>query len=214
MPDTLDLFLALRAERDGVDVPLDEGFAGLDEGTVRALAVATLRRAGITIPVSIDALVTDDALLRRLNREYRGRDETTDVLSFPQLETPLAQAPADQLWAAAEDDAEPPHPSPARDAMPGTLVAHSDEEDDGPYAGDGAFISPPELPRHLGDVVISREAIARQAAAAAHSAAWELAFLLAHGILHLVGYDDQTEAGYAAMLAHQEAVLGTVGLHR
>ena len=218
MSEPADLILIVRAERDGVELPLDEALYGLDEDTLVALTLATLRRAGIAEPVSLDVLVTDDALLRRLNREYRGRDETTDVLSFPQLETPLAQAPADQLWGATEDDAEPSHPSPAghatSDATAGTLVAH-DEDDQGESSlGDGAFVTPPDWPPNLGDVVISHEAVARQAATAGHSPAWEMAFLLAHGILHLVGYDDQTEAGYAAMLAHQEAALDAAGVRR
>jgi probable rRNA maturation factor len=218
MSDSPGLVLTVRTEHDGAEVPLDEGLCGLDGGIIDALAVATLRRAGIDTPLSIDVLVTDDALLRRLNREYRGRDETTDVLSFPQLEKPLAQAPADQLWGAAEDDAEPPHPSSAShaasDAAAGTLVAHDEDDQGGPSLGEVTFVPPPDWPRHLGDVAISREAVARQAAAAGHSAAWELAFLLAHGILHLVGYDDHTEAGYAAMVAHQEAALDEVGVHR
>jgi len=54
----------------------------------------------------------------------------------------------------------------------------------------------------------------RQAARAGHRPAWELAYLLAHGVLHLVGYDDHTDAGYAAMVAHQEAVLTLAGIAR
>jgi probable rRNA maturation factor len=49
--------------------------------------------------------------------------------------------------------------------------------------------------------------VVRQAAAAGHSVAWECAYLFAHGLLHLMGYDDSTDAGYRAMVAHQEAVL-------
>ncbi|MGZ3666488.1 MAG: rRNA maturation RNase YbeY [Ktedonobacterales bacterium] len=56
--------------------------------------------------------------------------------------------------------------------------------------------------------------MARQAQQAGHSAAWELAYLLAHGVLHLVGYDDQTDAGYRAMVAHQEVVLAAAGIEK
>jgi probable rRNA maturation factor len=211
-----ELTLELRAERDGADVALADGLCRLDEASARALAAETLRQAGITIPVTIDVLVTDDEVLRRLNREYRGRDDVTDVLSFPLQDAPLARAPADQLWgAAAEDDESQRGAQAARDAALGTLVAYQGDEDEPEGAtGADAFITPAEVPRHLGDIVIARGAVARQAAAAGHSTAWELAFLLAHGVLHLVGYDDHTDAGYAAMLAHQAAALAAVGLNQ
>jgi rRNA maturation RNase YbeY len=64
----------------------------------------------------------------------------------------------------------------------------------------------------LGDIALSYEAVRRQAAAAGHSAGWECAYLLVHGVLHLAGYDDQTEAGYAAMTALQESVLASTNI--
>ena len=214
----VDLTLDLRAERDGADVALAAGLAGLDEATARALAEETLRQAGISGPVAVDVLITDDGVLRQLNRDYRGRDEVTDVLSFPLLDAPLAHAPADQLWGAAEeDDATQLSAQAARDAALGMLVALEGDdhlEDAAGEADRGVFTTPADEPQHLGDIVIARGAVTRQAAAAGHSAAWELAFLLAHGVLHLVGFDDHTEAGYAAMLALQEAALAAVGLSK
>ncbi|HEV2236214.1 MAG TPA: rRNA maturation RNase YbeY [Ktedonobacterales bacterium] len=220
-----DVTLDLRAERDGADVALADGLCGLGEAAAHALAAETLRRVGISAPVAIDVLVTDDDALRRLNRDFRGRDEVTDVLSFPLLAAPLVHAPAAQLWGATEgehdDDARSLAALAARDTALGMFVApdggdanasDAPTEDEGTPAETAAFVAPAGLPMHLGDVVIARGAVARQAAAAGHSAAWELAFLLAHGILHLVGYDDHTEAGYAAMVAHQDAVLQAVGL--
>ena len=38
---------------------------------------------------AFDCLITGDAELRKLNREWRGKDYATDVLSFPRLQTPL-----------------------------------------------------------------------------------------------------------------------------
>jgi len=49
--------------------------------------------------------------------------------------------------------------------------------------------------------------VLRQAAQAGHDPVYELLYLLSHGTLHLVGYDDQTEAGYEAMVRLQETVL-------
>ncbi len=51
----------------------------------------------------------------------------------------------------------------------------------------------------LGDVVISLETAARQAAARRREPLAEVTHLLAHGVLHLVGYDHQTDAEHRAM---------------
>jgi endoribonuclease YbeY-like protein len=127
-----ELTLDLRAERDGADVALADGLCGLSEAAAQALAAETLRRVGVSDPVAIDVLVTDDGALRMLNRDYRGRDEFTDVLSFPLLEAPLIAAPAEQLWGAAdqdEDDARPLTAHAARDAALGAFVAHVGDAD-------------------------------------------------------------------------------------
>jgi probable rRNA maturation factor len=51
----------------------------------------------------------------------------------------------------------------------------------------------------LGDVVISLDTAERQARARKHSLMDEVSFLLAHGILHLIGYDHQTDEEEAIM---------------
>lgn len=198
------------------------GLLGLDEATLRRVVTLTLARVGITQAVELSVLVTDDEALRALNRDYRGRDEVTDVLSFPLLDAPLASAPADQLWGAAGEEEEGAE-SDDRDPERNPAVIAYDEEDD--LAADTsdedvdaeaeppfAFIAPPDLPLHLGDIVIARAMTERQATQAGHSAGWELAYLVAHGVLHLAGFDDHTDAGYAAMVAHQEAVLREAGI--
>ena len=59
----------------------------------------------------------------------------------------------------------------------------------------------------LGDIVISGALAARQARRRRWPLASEVAFLAAHGVLHLLGFDDQTRAGYREMLAlGQQAV--------
>ena len=57
----------------------------------------------------------------------------------------------------------------------------------------------------LGDIVIAPEQARRQAKRRRWSLADELAFLAAHGALHLVGYEDDTQAGYREMrrLGHE-----------
>jgi probable rRNA maturation factor len=71
---------------------------------------------------------------------------------------------------------------------------------------DDGFIAAERAPL-LGEVVVSHETAAAQAGEAGHAPAREVAFLVVHGLLHLLGYDDQTPAGRAAMLRRQEALL-------
>ena len=105
-----------------------------------AVAVAaTLEAAGVA-DGHLSLELVDAERIRELNGEHRGRDEPTDVLSFP---------------------------------IDGT----------GPSAG----------PRELGDVVICPE----------HTA--DLAEAAIHGVLHLCGYDHETDDG--EMLALQRRVL-------
>jgi probable rRNA maturation factor len=200
---------------------------GLDDAALRHVVALTLARVGVEEPVELSLLVTGDDGLRTLNREYRGRDEATDVLSFPLLDEPLVNAPADQLWqpletvvsADYEDDYEDSdifdNEAAALADLPlgeeaGASVAGANGAGEGPEGADPDLVTGSGL--HLGDIALSRDAIARQAAEAGHSAAWEAAYLVSHGVLHLVGYDDHTDAGYRAMVAHQEAVLASAGI--
>ena len=103
----------------------------------RALKVAPAGDAGVTI-----AFVSDRRM-RELNRRWRDKRGTTDVLSFP----------------AAQDEFE---------KLEGF---------------------------QLGDIVISVEQTARQAAEHGLSFEGEVAQLILHGVLHLCGYDHETDKG-------------------
>jgi probable rRNA maturation factor len=98
--------------------------------------------------VSFTVAFVRDAAIRKLNRDYRGKDRPTDVLSFPDSE---AQS----------------YPQSAR----------------------------PEPPRYLGDIVISTDTAIKQAGEAGHSFEREVSELAIHGILHLCGYDHETDQG-------------------
>ena len=102
----------------------------------------------------------DDPAMRELNRRYRRKDRTTDVLSFGQA-----------LPRGAK----------------GTVAARSLRRE-----ADGTL--------ELGDVVISGAQAARQAKRRRWPLATEVAFLAAHGALHLLGYEDDTSAGYREMV--------------
>lgn len=57
---------------------------------------------------------------------------------------------------------------------------------------------PADEPRLLGDVVIAAGVARRQAQAAGHSLQTELRVLALHGLLHLLGYDHETDGGRMA----------------
>jgi probable rRNA maturation factor len=59
----------------------------------------------------------------------------------------------------------------------------------------------------LGDIVISVERAREQARQFRHPLRRELALLAIHGVLHLLGYEDETEAGASAMWSRQKSLL-------
>jgi len=68
--------------------------------------------------------------------------------------------------------------------------------------------------RYLGDVVISAQTAKRQAAEIGHSLRDELAELLVHGILHLIGYTDQDGPSREKMAKKTEEVLKALNILR
>jgi probable rRNA maturation factor len=101
-------------------------------------------------------LLTDDSEIQALNRQWRGKDKPTDVLSWPGFSAP----------------------------------------------------QPPVMGESLGDVAISLDTAARQATARGWDLEDEVALLLVHGILHLLGHEDDTEVGSEAMKAIEREILG------
>lgn len=72
------------------------------------------------------------------------------------------------------------------------------------------FISPDEEDLYLGDVIISYPTALAQATEHGHPVEEELALLIVHGCLHLLGYDHATEDERERMWLRQEAILGRV----
>lgn len=66
----------------------------------------------------------------------------------------------------------------------------------------------------LGDISISLERVAVQAAAYGHSDQRELGYLFVHGFLHLVGHTHADEGAHQKMRAKEEAILSATGLPR
>lgn len=66
----------------------------------------------------------------------------------------------------------------------------------------------------LGDIIISLDKVQEQAENYGHGTKREYAFLIAHSMLHLLGYDHMTEEEAANMEARQSAVLDDLGIKR
>ena len=101
--------------------------------------------------------VTDEAESRRLNHEFRGRDNATNVLSFP-------------------------------------------------------FDPVPEIDlNHVGDLVICAPVVAREAVEQGKQADAHWAHMVVHGMLHLQGYDHETDEQAAEMETLETQVLTGLG---
>lgn len=101
-------------------------------------------QAEVRLRGQVTVLLTGDAAIRKLNRQFRGKNKATDVLSFP--------------------------------------------ADDSVQGGD----------KIAGDLAISVPTARRQAAGQGHPLATELKVLILHGLLHLAGYDHETDRGEMA----------------
>jgi probable rRNA maturation factor len=146
--------------------------------------VARVLEAEEVYDAELSVAFVGERRIRALNREHRGKDEVTDVLSFP-----------------LEDAGEEPGGGRAAD-VDDRRAFDSDGEDP-----DGA--EPQAPPRLLGDIVVCARQALRQARGDALPPAFELAVLLAHGTLHLLGYDHEVDAGEMAL--RQAEVLELVG---
>jgi probable rRNA maturation factor len=151
-------------ERWDVAVAVSDDF--IDEVSaerVAALLVRVLEGESVEDGAGLTIEIADDELLHELNREHRGVDGPTDVLSF-----------------AAEEG----------EAFPGA----------------------PDQPRYLGDIAVSVETVRRNAADAGLTTAQEIDHVLVHGVLHLLGWDHESDEDEAAMRAREESYLGP-GIH-
>jgi probable rRNA maturation factor len=70
------------------------------------------------------------------------------------------------------------------------------------------------MPVSLGDIVISTEKAGQQAKEYGHSLERELAFLTAHGMLHLLGYGHDSPEDEAEMFKTQDEILAKMGINR
>lgn len=129
-----------------------------------AFAAAGAAGRGVTGPSEASLVLADDALVRDLNRDYRGQDRPTNVLTFANL------------------DGDP-------------LPVHGDD-----------------APVLLGDVVIAFETTAAEAAAEGKRLGDHFSHLVVHGMLHLLGFDHETDAQAAEMEGLETRILSKLDI--
>jgi probable rRNA maturation factor len=91
------------------------------------------------------------------------------------------------------------------DDTPTDIMTFPSDPDDGDWIGNGTGASG-------GDIAISVDRAREQCADEGWDASRELLFLVAHGVLHLVGWDDRTTESRAAMLDRQREILRELSL--
>ena len=161
---SLDIAVVARDPRWRAVAP---GAAALARRAATAVFRRLADRPGLAGALETTIVLADDALLRDLNRAYRGLDRSTNVLSF--------------AAAAGTGDA----------------------------AGDVVL---PGQPRLLGDVVLARQTLVREAAEQGKALEDHLAHLVVHGVLHLLGYDHDAQARAGEMEALEIAILADLGV--
>ncbi|SMH55589.1 rRNA maturation RNase YbeY [Azospirillum agricola] len=114
-------------------------------------------------PAELSVVLADDALVHQLNRDYRGKDKPTNVLSFALTEA---------------DEPEPVEGAPVL----------------------------------LGDVILAFETVRREAAEQNKAPADHMTHLVVHGVLHLLGYDHETDDEAEEMEALETRLLADLGI--
>ena len=174
-----------RVALSGIETALSSfnGNGGAGEST--SPGINTGRASGQPVrmgPVEVSLVIADDATVQRLNREYRGADEVTDVLSFAW----------DHGGHWEGDDDPPPEAEGHSDAVWPIDVTSAQEH------------------HPLGEVILSYPQAERQALARGADPAEELALLIVHGILHLAGYDHVEPDEEAQMKVKEAEALGRI----
>ena len=136
------------------------------EDVIRRAAAAAFSAAATPAlregPAELSLVLVDDTQIRDLNRDYRGFDKPTNVLSF----------------AALEGDPVPPSGSP----------------------------------RLLGDVILARETIVREAAEQDKPLTSHITHLVVHGVLHLLGFDHELDEDAEEMEGREVEILAGLGI--
>ena len=153
-----------------INVLIDESVEGSPEASwLQSIAEQVLIAQGASSDVELGLVITSQEKVQELNRNYRQKDEPTDVLAFP--------------MSATEGKPEPDSPP---------------------------FVVPPDGMRHLGEVIVSYPQALMQAKEHQHSIEKEIAILIIHGILHLLGYEHDKPELKRQMRAREAGILNYV----
>jgi probable rRNA maturation factor len=157
----------------------------------------------------VESLVvrTAEATLRALatppprgrdRREAVGDAAIVDILYTPQPAHPFPQGGGDVTILLADDRAVKTLNARFRGKDVATNVL--------------SFPAPASARPHLGDVVLAYGVCEREAAAQAKRLADHLTHLTAHGVLHLLGYDHETDADAEVMEGLERSILADLGI--
>lgn len=143
---------------------VDEAFVDMIQRIIRFAG----EKEGVTGDTEVSISFVDNKEIQEINRNYRQKDQPTDVISFAMQEL-----------------------------------------------GDGEMnVLDENMPKMLGDIVISVDKAKEQADEYNHSLEREYGFLALHGFLHLLGYDHMNQDDEKKMFARQEEILHEFGLQR
>jgi probable rRNA maturation factor len=147
-----------------INILIEEGLeVDLDAEWLQEIMEQPLTAEKVPSNAEISLVITGQERIRELNRDYRGLDQPTDVLSF----------------SLSEQKDEVPAP----------------------------FIGPPDGVLHLGEVIISYPQALIQSLENSHSIKKEMAVLIVHGVLHILGYDHEKPEMEPAMRAREKEIL-------
>lgn len=151
----LEVEIAVAVEARGW--PDEDRLEQLVRRTVDAVAAELALESSVSTELGVT--FADDAAIRGLNAQWRGKDKPTNVLSFPAF----------------------------------------------PEGGE-------TIPPMLGDIVLARETIEREAGLEGKPFEHHLTHLVAHGLLHLLGYDHETDEDAEEMEEAERRILASLAI--
>lgn len=160
-PLHLEIAAATWSRLQGLEQRLQEA-AGITLASLPKSLKPVAKRGQFTV------LLTSDAAVRRLNRDFRGKDKPTNVLSFPHFTR-------------------------------GQLVKMGK----GPLPKGGVYV---------GDIAVAYQYTASEAKEEGKLLLDHLTHLVLHGILHIFGYNHETDATAARMERLETKLMAELGL--
>lgn len=135
---------------------------------IKEVVEKALEIEGAECDINLSIVVTDNNNIQIINKEQRGIDNPTDVLSFPGYDK-------------------------------------ADWEENKTHKNEVIYI---------GDIVVSKEKIVEQSKEYETGFEREFCYLIAHGMLHLMGYDHQEEDDRKIMREKEEKIMKKLNLER